>query len=86
MVIGLRTSRLNGQQLYQSPVDPCDLAVLLLLHEGVQDSPSAAVGGQGALGLIHLLPDLPHRLCHLAVHLGQLPQLALVLAGERNDF
>lgn len=80
------TSQLERQPRYQSPVDPFDLAVFLLLHEGVQDPPTAAVGGQGALGLVHLLPDLPHRLCHLAVHLGKLPQLAFVLAGERKDF
>lgn len=84
MMISLCTSRLDRQQLYQSPVDPSDLAMPLLLHEGVQDSPSAAVGGEGALGLVHLLPDLSHRLRHLAVHLGHVLQLALVLAVEEK--
>lgn len=53
--------------LYESPQDARDSARLLLLHEGIQDLPSAAVGRQRALGFVHFLSHFPHNFLVLSV-------------------
>lgn len=70
---------------YQSSKDAGDPAILLLLHEGIQDLSSTAVGGEGALGFIHLLPHFPHHFPSLIIHLHQLSQLLLVLQTRRKN-
>lgn len=60
---------INKVILYQPPQDARDSARLLLLHEGIQDLPSAAVGRQRALGFVHFLPHFPHNFLVLSVQL-----------------